>query len=161
MKTSRVNLIAAFIALSVIGGFIKIPSPISSIALDSVAPLIAASMFGGMIGGFIGSIGHLLSSLSGGFPLGPFHFIIMIEMFCILFIYALFYKTNKWVAFLFFIGANTFLAPLPFFFFMGPSFYFSLLPSLGIATVVNIILVIILLPKIQWIYSHRFSGTFQ
>lgn len=67
-------LLAIFVALSAIGGLVKIPSPITSIALDSAPGYFTAAAFGGPLGAGVISIGHLLSAAIGGFPLGiPIH----------------------------------------------------------------------------------------
>lgn len=41
MKGKKINILAIFIAISVVGAFIKIPSFIGSVALDSFPSLIA------------------------------------------------------------------------------------------------------------------------
>ena len=43
MNVRTISTLAVFIALSVVGAFIKIPSPIGSMALDSFPALLAAA----------------------------------------------------------------------------------------------------------------------
>ena len=50
-------------------------------ALDSFPALLAAVLLGPVAGGIVAGIGHIVSALIGGMPLGPFHFLIMVEMF--------------------------------------------------------------------------------
>lgn len=47
MNVKKINILAIFIAISVIGAFIKIPSFIGSVALDSFPSLIAGVLLGG------------------------------------------------------------------------------------------------------------------
>jgi uncharacterized membrane protein len=64
-------IVGVFGAASVVGGYLKIPSPIGSIALDSLPGYFTGGYFGPMLGGVVGAIGHLASALTGGLPLGP------------------------------------------------------------------------------------------
>ena len=65
-----------------------------------------------------------------GFPLGPFHLLIALEMFVIVLIFARLHKAKKnvlkWVVF---IGANGLLAPLPFYFLISPAFFIAAVPA--------------------------------
>src|SRR5699024_11545012 len=76
MTAKRISYLALFIALSVIGGLITLTSPVGSIALDSFPALIAAVWIGKNSGAIVGTVGHLMSALLGGFVLGPFHIMI-------------------------------------------------------------------------------------
>ena len=51
MNVRTISTLAVFIALSVVGAFIKIPSPIGSMALDSFPALLAAALLGPVAGG--------------------------------------------------------------------------------------------------------------
>lgn len=80
VKARRLSEIAIFSALSAIGAMIPIPSPVGSIALDSF-PGYFMALWRGVIGGaFVCAIGHLLSSLRAGFPLGLMHIPIALLM---------------------------------------------------------------------------------
>ena len=75
-------LMGLFIALSVVGAYIKIPNPItSSIALDALPAYLASLLLGGKYGAIIGAVGHLVSATIGGFPLSlPIHLVVAIQM---------------------------------------------------------------------------------
>jgi uncharacterized membrane protein len=80
-NTRRIAIMAVFIALSAVGALIKIPSPVGTVGLDSAPGFFSALAFGGIEGGVVIALGHLLSSWVVGFPLGiPMHLIIAIEM---------------------------------------------------------------------------------
>jgi len=81
-KTSalRAARIAIFTALSVIGSFINPYPLIPTIALDSSPGFFAALYFGVLDGAIITGLGHIVTSLINGFPLGPLHYIIALGM---------------------------------------------------------------------------------
>lgn len=74
-------LAAVFTAASTLGGFIKIPSPVGSIALDSAPGYFLACYVHPLLGGIVGAIGHLASAASAGFPLGFVHVWVSLQMF--------------------------------------------------------------------------------
>lgn len=77
----RLAIMAALIALSAVGSFIKIPGPLGSIALDAAPGFFAALGFGAWPGFLVIAIGHLLSASLTGFPLSlPVHIAIAIGM---------------------------------------------------------------------------------
>ncbi len=77
----RIAIMAVFIALSAVGTLIKIPSPVGTVGLDSAPGFFSALAFGGIEGGVVIALGHLLSSWVAGFPLGiPMHLVIAVEM---------------------------------------------------------------------------------
>lgn len=88
-KTKNMVLIALFIAMSVVGGYIKIPNPVtSSIAFDSLPAYLGTLIFGGLPGAAIGFLGHLSSAAIGGFPLSlPIHILVALQMFVIMLIF--------------------------------------------------------------------------
>ena len=78
IRTAR---IVVFIALSIVGGLIKIPSPLGSIAFDSAPAYFSAVTFGLYEGVPVAIIGHLASAYVAGFPLTlPMHIVIGIYM---------------------------------------------------------------------------------
>src|SRR5262249_50333929 len=79
--------IVVFSALSALGGILKIPSPIGSIAFDSAPGYFCAVYFNPLLGGIVGFVGHLSSALTAGFPLGLTHLYIAFHMFlwCLVF----------------------------------------------------------------------------
>jgi hypothetical protein len=77
----KLVLAATFIAFSALGGLIKIPSPVGSIALDSTPGYFLAAYIDPITGGVVGMFGHLASSATGGFTLGFVHIAIALQMF--------------------------------------------------------------------------------
>lgn len=72
-KTRFVSEIALFSALSGIGAMIPVPSPVGSVALDSFPGYFMALWRGSLSGALVCAIGHMLSALRAGFPLGYLH----------------------------------------------------------------------------------------
>lgn len=80
-KVKRISTIAIFIALSVAGSLIKIPSPVGTIGLDSAPGYFLALAFSGPEGALVIALGHLLNSALVGFPLTiPIHGFIAVQM---------------------------------------------------------------------------------
>lgn len=79
-KTRLIAEIAIFSAISGIGAMIPIPSPIGSIALDSFPGYFMALWRGKISGALVCAIGHLLSAMRAGFPLGLIHIAIALLM---------------------------------------------------------------------------------
>jgi uncharacterized membrane protein len=79
-KTRILAEIAILSAISGIGAMIPIPSPIGSIALDSFPGYFMALWRGAFSGALVCAIGHLLSSIRAGFPLGLLHIAIALLM---------------------------------------------------------------------------------
>lgn len=156
MRVNRLTLTAMFAAICAVGGLIKIPLGIGSTALDSTPALISAAFLPPMYSGVVALLGHVASALYAGFPLGPFHVIIALEMFVIVLVFARLHKANrnviKWV---FFIIANGVLAPLPFYFLISPAFFVGALPSIFIATVFNASIAMMAMPFLERITNHR------
>jgi uncharacterized membrane protein len=147
-----------FIALSICGALLKFPSIIGSVALDSFPSLIAVAIFGGVSGGIVASIGHIVSALLAGLPLGPFHFLIAIEMFVLVYLFSIIYRSgNKILSGLFFVICNGFLLPLPFLFLMGKGFYMAIIPSLAASSFLNVLIGFLLIPRIQKLKGYRGS----
>ncbi len=72
---------ALMVALSAVGAFIKIPSPLGSIAMDSSPGYLYASLCGPLGGAPVAFFGHLASAFTVGFPLGvPIHLVVAAEM---------------------------------------------------------------------------------
>ncbi len=142
-RTKRLVIMGMFIALSFVGAYIKIPSPMQSIALDSMPAYLGGMVLGGVPGGIIGFIGHMLTSANVGFPLSlPVHLIIGIIMFISVYAYSITYKmTNIFLASAVGIvlngaGAPLVLTMLPQF---GWGFFVGIAPFLILASAINII----------------------
>lgn len=72
-KARVISEIVLFSAVSGIGAMIPIPSPVGSVALDSFPGYFMALWRGTASGALVCAIGHLLSSIRSGFPLGYLH----------------------------------------------------------------------------------------
>ena len=155
MKLRLLTLAAMFAALCAIGALIKIPVGIGSAALDTVPALISALFLPPMYAGAASLVGHLVSSLSAGFPLGPLHIIIALEMFVILFVFTKLHQKGyhfwKWV---FFIFANSVLATLPFYWIISPAFFIGALPGITLATILNASIAMIVSPVVEKIIER-------
>ncbi len=91
----RVARISIFTALSVIGSFITPYPLIPTIAFDSSPGFFAALYFGVLDGVLITGLGHIVTALINGFPLGPLHYIIALGMALAGGAMGLINKTNK------------------------------------------------------------------
>lgn len=155
MKLRLLTLAAMFAALAAIGAFVKIPVGIGSAALDTVPALVSAAFLPPVYAGASSLIGHLSSSLYAGFPFGPLHVVIAVEMFVILFVFTKLHQAGrnvlKWI---FFIVANSVLATLPFYWLISPIFFVTALPGITIATVLNAGIAIIVSPVIERVMTR-------
>lgn len=156
MTTKKLAFAALFISLSAIGGMIKIPLGIASIALDSMPALIAVLFFSAPLAGTIAAFGHLISALFGGMPLGPFHLIIAIEMWAVVWLFAKLHQAGKdrlkWPAFI--IG-NGVIAAIPFYFLLSPAFFFVSVPALLLAACINAAVAALAMP-----FVYKTGGRF-
>lgn len=156
MNVKKISLLALMIALSAVGASIKIPSPVGSVGLDSLAALVAAALLGVGAGAITGAFGHLLSAYIAGFPLGPYHILIAAEMAVLVWIFGIIYnKKKKILAGIVFIIGNAFIAPIPFIFLMTKALYVQLVLSLFIAVIVNTIIALILIPRLSSAIQYR------
>lgn len=145
--TVKLVYISVLIAISFIGSLIKIQG---TIALDSMAGFFAALFLGPLPGALVGSIGHLLTALTSGFPLTlPIHLIIGLQMAVFVYIFGWVYKnTNEVLAsivgiFLNGLVAVIILAPITAWFGLplnGKAFIYTMVGPLTIASAINIIL---------------------
>lgn len=158
MNVRKLSFLAFFIALSVVGAMIKIPAIIGSVALDAFPALFAAAILGGGAGAIVGGLGHMVSALIGGMPMGPLHFIVAIEMAVLVFIFAIFYrKGKKLLASILFVAGNAFIAPLAFIPFFDVAFYITLVPSLFVGALINTVFALIAIPRLK----SLFEGAYQ
>lgn len=146
-NTKRLVIMAMFIALSFVGSYIKIPSPLGSLALDSMAGYLAGLAFGGVIGGIIGFLGHILTSANAGFPLSlPVHLIVAATMFISVYLYGVTYKrVNIYAAAIIGILLNGVVSPLVLLLLpqFGLPFFLGITPFLLVASVINVFLSIL------------------
>lgn len=138
MDTRKLSLAALFISLSAVGGMMKIPLGIASIALDSMPALLSVLFFSAPLAAVIAVFGHMISAFLGGMPLGPFHLLIAAEMGMIVWLFAKLHIAGmnrlKWIVF---ILLNGVIAALPFYFLMSPAFFYATVPALLLAATVN------------------------
>lgn len=159
MSVKKISWLAFFTALSVVGGMIKVPAVIASVALDSFPALLAAVLLGAGPGALVAACGHLISAMTGGMPMGPFHGLIAVEMAGVVWLFAKVYQMNRpVVAILLFVLLNGLILPIPFVFAIGWEFYLSIVPSLLIASALNGVLAWASLPRLQTLFEKRFGG---
>src|SRR5699024_11510296 len=93
-----------------------------------------------------------------GFFLSPFPIIIAIGMGIIVSIIGNLYQSfNPIIPNTFFIITNGFIMPLPFIFIMGFPFFLGILPSLVIATVLNLIIAALLIPRFAPFFKNQLN----
>lgn len=151
-----ITLTALISAICVIGSFIKVPGFITTAALDSAPAFLSVAFLPPLFSGIAGGLGHLASALTSGFPSGPLHIIIAIEMFIIVFIFNVLHKKGfniiKW---LFLIVANGILSAIPFYFIISPAFFIGAVPNLLVATVINAVISMLAMPIIAKVFNER------
>lgn len=141
-QVRRMVLMAMFIALSVVGAMLKIPSPTGTVALDSAPGFLGAALLGWREGFIIALLGHLVSGYSAGFPLSlPIHLIIALQMgIAAALYYILIKKTNPYIT----IGVVTLynglvmplsLAPL-----LGIGIFYAMAVPLCVAALINAVI---------------------
>jgi len=87
-KLNRLIIMGLMVALSFVGANIKLPGPFTTIAFDSLPAFFAGLLMGGVPGGIVGFLGHLMTSFLSGFPLGIHtHIIIAVMMFLTVMLY--------------------------------------------------------------------------
>ncbi|GLC88871.1 ECF transporter S component [Lysinibacillus piscis] len=156
-KLIKLVMTALVAAICAIGAMIKIPAPIvNSAALDSAPAFLSVVFLSPILAGVAGLIGHMVTALTSGFPFGPLHIIIAIEMFIVVWIFGFMHKKGwhfwKWpVALL----LNGIVAPLPFYFIISPAFYFGAIVNLLIATTINLVVVAIVLPVLTKVLMRK------
>ncbi len=139
--TIRLTVTGTLIALSVVGSYLKIPSPTGTVALDSLPGFLGALLLGYPEGASIGFLGHILTSLNVGFPLGlPVHLVIACEMALICLLFRFFYQKNRILAISCGTLLNGILAPLTLVPVFGWGFFTGIVISLIVASAVNILL---------------------
>lgn len=155
MNLKRLTLTAMFAALCVAGGLIKIPFGVGTAAFDSVPALISAAFLPPMFAGFAALIGHIASAMYVGFPFGPFHGLIALEMLIIVAVFARLHKAgqNAWKWIVFIVG-NGLLAPLPFYFLISPAFFVAAVPPVLVATILNAVVAALVMPAIRRIVKN-------
>ncbi|WP_432662933.1 ECF transporter S component [Wukongibacter baidiensis] len=146
-NTKKLVLMAMFIALSFIGSYIPIPSPVGTLGLDSMSGYLAGLVLGGLEGGIIAFIGHILIASNKGFYLTvPVHLIVAVMMFISVYLYSFTYKkTNLFVAAVVGTLLNGVVSPLVLLLLpqFGWPFFLTVTPFLLAGSALNVILSIL------------------
>lgn len=159
MNTKKMSLLALFVALSIIGAMIKIPAIVGSVALDAFPALVVVVLLGTRSGMFVAAMGHLMSSLIVGMPLGPMHLFVAVEMAVIVWIFGVLYQSGKkWIACIVFIILNGIIAPLPFALLLSLPFYISLVPSVLVGSALNGVLALIFIQRFEPFLQKKLVG---
>ncbi len=149
-------LTAMVAAICAVGAAIKVPAFISTAALDSAPAFLGVVLLSPLLAGIAGFIGHFISALTAGFPLGPLHVIIAVEMFIVVWIFGIMHKKGmhfwKWPVAL---VLNGIVAPLPFYFIISPAFFWGALGSIFIATAINLIIVAVVMPILSKVFVRK------
>ncbi|MFJ7920798.1 ECF transporter S component [Lysinibacillus fusiformis] len=155
-KLMKWILTAMVAAICAVGAAIKVPAFISTAALDSAPAFLGVVFLSPLLAGVAGLIGHFISALTAGFPLGPLHVIIAIEMFIVVWIFGVMHKKGmhvwKWPVAL---VLNGIVAPLPFYFIISPAFFWGALASIFIATAINLMIVAVVLPILSKVFVRK------
>jgi uncharacterized membrane protein len=139
LPAKRIALIGIFVSLSLVGSFIKIPSPLGSPALDSAPGYFSSLAFGPVEGFIVAFLGHLITSMTAGFPLGILHVFIGVGMgICAILFRVCYEKWNSVTAVICGVVLNGVVLPLVVIPSFGIALYWGILPSLLIASILNI-----------------------
>lgn len=85
-------LTAMVAAICAVGAMIKVPTFISTAALDSAPAFLGVVFLSPLLAGVAGLIGHFITALTAGFPLGPLHLLIAVEMLMVVWIFGVMHK---------------------------------------------------------------------
>ncbi|MFJ7666332.1 ECF transporter S component [Lysinibacillus sp. NPDC097195] len=155
-KLMTITLTAMVAAICAIGAVIKIPSFVSTAALDSAPAFIGVVFLSPVLAGVAGLIGHFITALTAGFPYGPLHIIIAVEMFMVVWLFGVMHKKGmhflKWPVAL---VLNGIIAPLPFYFIISPAFFWASLPGIFMATVINLLIVAVVIPVLSKVFVRK------
>ena len=147
----RVARLAILVALSAVGALIKIPSPTGTVALDSAPAFLAAAAFSPVEGSIVGAIGHLVSALTTGFPLGlPVHLLVAAEMALFVWIFGVVARrVNIWVAVVVGVVLNGVVAAAIMIPIGGTGLFAALLLPLIVGSAINIVVAVLAARALQ------------
>ncbi|MCR6522572.1 ECF transporter S component [Lysinibacillus capsici] len=155
-KLRKLILTAMVAAICAVGAMIKVPAFISTAALDSAPAFLGVVFLSPILAGVAGLIGHFIAALTSGFPLGPLHIIIAVEMLIVVWVFGVMHKKGmhfwKWPVAL---VLNGIVAPLPFYFIISPAFFWGALGSILMATVINLIIVAVVMPVLSKVFVRK------
>lgn len=140
-STKRMVLLALLVALSAVGAYIIIPSPIGTVAFDSAPGYFSCLLLGGSAGGFVLFLGHLVSALKIGFPLGMLHLLIAGLMAVCGVIYSYTYKkAGLVISTIVAIILNGVVVTALLIPFLGSAFFFAMVGPLLLGSAANILM---------------------
>lgn len=156
-NVKTITLLAMLIALSAVGALIKI---FNTVAFDSLPGYLAALYLGGGYGATVISLGHMLTAITTGFPLGiTNHIYIAIQMAIYAYLFRLAYKKfNIYIAVAIGTVLNGPIATLLMVPVFGWGFFVSWVLPLTIGSFVNVLLAGILYKiLIKWgiVYDRK------
>ena len=152
ITTKKIITLAMLIALSAVLALVRIPiPPITTLAFDSLPGFVAAALFGPLVVGIVGALGHLFTALYSGFPFGAVaHLIVMATMFITMFVFGLIYRKGfKIPAAITALIVNGPISLIPFIFLFGWGMVVSMILPLSIAAAVNIVIAMIIIPILE------------
>lgn len=150
MNTKKLTIVGVLLALTVVGSFLTVPSPAGTVAFDSLPGYVAAGLFGPVIGGIVGSLGHLINAGMKSFALTiPAHLIIAAFMFMAMAAYGALYPKTKIGAVVAATLINGPLSLVPFIFIVSKEFAVMMLLPLTFASLVNILLATLVIPRLK------------
>lgn len=161
MRNRPIFLFVLFLSLSIVGSFIKIPAGIGSLALDSMPALVAAAIVSPLWGMAVAALGHLMSAGLAGFPIGPLHLLVAVQMAVLVFLFGFLYRKHKpIVAIGLFVIGNGLIAPLMFWKMLGIGFVLVILPGIFVASILNVFTAGLLIPRLKtvWEKKHAKAG---
>ncbi|MBE3592298.1 MAG: ECF transporter S component [Thermoanaerobacter sp.] len=138
-NVKTLTLVAMLIALSAVGALIKI---FNTVAFDSMPGYFAALYLGGWYGALVISLGHMLTAITSGFPLGlTNHIYIAVQMALYAYLFRFFYrKFNIYIAVIAATILNGPVAALLFVPIFGWGFFTAWVLPLTIASFANVFL---------------------
>lgn len=142
MNVKKITHIAALIALSVIGAFIKIPSMVGSLAFDAVPGFYAALAINPATGAIVAGLGHVATAVISGMPLGlPIHAMVAMGMMVAAYLAGAAAKLNIFAGCAVGIVINGIALPAMFIIIpgFGISFFIAASPSILVAATLNML----------------------
>lgn len=143
MNIRRLAHFSMFLALSVVGSYIKIPSMVGSLALDAVPGYFAALCISPALGAGVASLGHITTAAVSGFPLGvPIHALVSLGMATAAFCAGLLAERNLYLGATAGILVNGLVLPALFIVIpaFGMPFFLAATPSILVASILNVAL---------------------
>lgn len=145
---------AMLIGLSGVGALVKI---FNTVALDSMPGYFAALFLGGGYGAVVAGLGHIITSITSGFPLGiPIHIYVALQMAVYSYLFRLIYeKTNIYVGVIIGTLLNGPVAALLLVPILGWGFFAAWTFPLTIASFANICLAFLVFKSINKIGGNK------